>query len=112
MLVRQDFVGCVGLAKTISVTLNDGPYTLSTSTLEWRLALSPDGDAVFEKTVGSGITVTDEATDTLQLDVAVDDIDEPGLYYHSLTLTPSGGSKREVASGRGLFRGRPGVVPS
>lgn len=103
---RQDFEMTANAAKTLNFSLTDGgtPLDLTSASITWRLAASPDGDALLEKTNStgdSGITVTNAVQGQLSVAIGNSDIADAGLYWHFLFVT-IGGVRSAVAAGRAV----------
>lgn len=103
MTVRQDFEATAGTTRSVSFTVT-GALFLSASTITWRLAESPNGERVLEKTQAAGITIVDDNNITIL--IAAGDVPDWGLYYHALQKV-SGGITYPLATGRAVFRPSP-----
>lgn len=106
--ISQDFEMVAGESRTLQfMVLQAGSdYDLTSATLVWRLAESPNGSAVLTKTESSGITVTDAAAGECEVAISAGDIASPGLYFHVLEVTVSG-QTYIAARGRVVVRGAP-----
>ena len=81
-----------------------GADFLSATSITWRLASSPNGEAVLTKTDASGISVGGD--EEITITISASDVTDWGLYYHSLEKV-SGGVTYPLAQGRGVFRPSP-----
>jgi len=100
---RHNSVMTAGDSETCAATATDSAGTaidLSGATITYQLT---DGASVLvEKSLGDGITVTVAASGTFS--VALDPADttglEAGTYWHSASITSSGGAVTTVLRGR------------
>ena len=98
-----DIILYLGSDLTIAWTgLTGATFTSATPT--FRVSRTPGGNAIFEKTSGSGITVVSDTAVTITIDEA--DFDDPGLYYHGLQQNLAGATTL-IATGRVVVRGAP-----
>lgn len=100
-----------GDTKRLTYTVKDSAgvvIDISGGAFRWALSrLKPDettpvpvGDALFTKSVGSGITITDGPNGELRVDLAPADTEDlTGSHYHELEMI-LGGSTSTVAYGQ------------
>lgn len=115
---RQDFEMTANTAQNLYFALTDGnsgtPLDLSAASITWRIALSPDGDALVEKDNASadgGISVTNPTLGQLTVAIGNSDIADAGLYWHFLFVT-IGGVRTAVAAGRAVVMPALGAAAS
>lgn len=100
---RQDFVIDAYKGKTLRFTVSNVQFTLVDG-LTWRLAPTPDGVVIVQKTLVAGIVIVDD--ETIDITISDEEIADPGLYFHVLYQTISG-TDTMLARGRGFVRPLP-----
>jgi len=106
--VRQDFDIYDADAKNIvfNVTQSGAVYDLTNAAVTWAVAKMPNATALFSKSEGSGIVVTDAANGQVTVTIDANDFTAPGLYYHALKVV-DGTDTQIVSAGRVTAFGTP-----
>ena len=112
-LTKQDLSFPALTAQALAFTIMDGsdPLNLSGAAITFRAGNQPGIAAQVQKTnTDSGIEVVDAAAGTITVNIASDDIDDSGMYFFNIDVTPNGGTLGRYISGRIVVT--PGLAPA
>lgn len=116
-IARQDFGLRAYTSKVIVFTITSGglPLDLTGWSLLWKMSPQPAGAATLQKNSGpgGGITITNAAQGQAQLQIdggTNGDVQDSGLYWHTLDGTPPAGQPVDLLEGRVIVD--PSPIPS
>lgn len=99
------FSGNTRVLKVNVLDQDEAVVDLTGATAEFIFAKRAGHEAIFSKTVGSGIVITDAANGLLEVTLAPADTETlSGAYYHELEVTDAGGRKTTVLFGTATVR--------
>lgn len=116
-VTRQDFGLRAYTGKTVNFTLTSAgvPINLTGWTLLWKMSPQAAGAATLQKNSsgGGGITIINAALGQAQLQInggTNGDVQDSGLYWHTLDGTPPAGQPVALLEGRVIVD--PAPIPS
>lgn len=110
MPIKQSFELFAGDDLDLQITVrnaDDALYDLTNAAIAWKVAQTVNSAALISKSVGAGITISNQVTNKGEFVVTLTASDTtltPRYYYHEADITPPGGKRSTVIYGQVLIK--------